>query len=89
MGEGVLLEEGEGELDDSAKEVGEVLIQHEGLDSREDGEGEAFEDFLEPDLVADSAVDVGHLCLLNKIINSRSPYRLGTDESWGIRGEEY
>lgn len=60
MGVEVLLEEGEGELHDSAEEVGEVLVQHEGLDSREDGEGEAFEDFLEPDLVGDSAVDVGH-----------------------------
>lgn len=60
MGEEVLLEEGEGELDDSAEEVGEVLVQHEGLHSREDGEGETLEDFLEPDLVADSAVDVGH-----------------------------
>lgn len=60
MGKEVLLEEGEGELDDSAEEVGEVLVQHEGLDSREDGEGEALEDFLEPDLVADPAVDVGH-----------------------------
>lgn len=54
------MQESEGELHHSAQEVREVLVEHEGLNAREDGEGETLEHLLEPHLVGRTPVDLGH-----------------------------
>ncbi len=47
-------------LDDSPQEISEVLIEHEGLDAREESKREAFEGVVIPDVVSYSTVNLRH-----------------------------
>lgn len=46
----------ERKLDNSSKKISEVLVEEEGLYSREDSERESLEDLFEPNLFRYSAV---------------------------------
>jgi len=54
----LLLKKCERELYNSSQEVSEVLIEHERLYTREYSEGELFENFLEPYLFGNSAINL-------------------------------
>lgn len=56
----VLLDECQRELNHSAQEISEVLVEKEWLNSWEEGEGEAFEDLFEPHFVAGPTIDMSH-----------------------------
>ena len=60
MRQELLLDQSKRKLDDSAEEIGEVLIEEEGLNPREHGEGEALEHLLIPHLVGCPSIDISH-----------------------------